>query len=113
MTPNLLAGGPGEVEQATRASSRAPVAIEELDQGTISELPATRISEMTCDELVRVIQNANLPFLSEETSAHLAFHDRETLERLVNLAQRCCFNRLTRPDSLVGNATYERQTLDA
>jgi hypothetical protein len=106
MTPNLLARVLTEVEQATRTSNCAPPAIDALDQQTISDLPAARISEMSCGELVRVIQNAHLPFLSEETSAHLPFRDRRTLERLANLSQRCCFNRSTRPDSLVGNTTY-------
>jgi hypothetical protein len=113
MTPNVLASSPGKVKQEIRAGSRPPVAMDALDQETISELPATRISEMSCDELVRVIQNAHLPFLNEETSAHLVFQDRQTLERLANLAQRCCFNRTTRPGSLVGNTTYERQTFEA
>jgi hypothetical protein len=68
---------------------------------------------MSHDELVRVIQNAHLPFLSVETSEHLAFHDRHTLERLANLAQRCCLNRATRAGSLVGNTTCERKPFDA
>jgi hypothetical protein len=113
MTPNVPACGPGQVEQEVRADSRPPFAKDALDEGTISELPATRISEMSCDELVRVIQNAHLPFLSEETIEHLPFRDHQTLERLANLAQRCCFNRSTRPDSLVGNSTHERQTFEA
>src|SRR5262249_49789298 len=97
----------------TPTSSRLVAAPEALDQGTIADLPATRISEMNCHELVRVIRNAHLPFLSDEACEHLAFHDRQTLERLANLAQRCCFNRTTRPGSPVGNTTYERPTFDA
>src|SRR5262245_9173378 len=101
------------VDQHTTTVSHVAATLEALDQGTIADLPSTRISEMNCDELVRVIQNAHLPFLSEAACEHLAFHDRETLERLANLAQRCCFNRTTRPGSPVGNTTYERQTFDA
>jgi hypothetical protein len=101
------------VEQATAAGGCIPAVLDALDQGTIADLPATRISEMTRDELVRVIQSAHIPFLNEESGAHLVFQDRQTLERLANLAQRCCFNRSTRADSQVGISTYERQTLDA
>jgi hypothetical protein len=112
MTPNVLAGGPGDVKQEIRAGIRPPVGMDALDPETISELPAARISQMSCDELVRVIQHAHLPFLSEETVEHLPFRDHQTLERLANLAQRCCFNRSTRPDSLVGQTTRARQTPD-
>jgi len=52
---------------------------------------------------VRLIQTAHLPFLSDETGAHLAFHDRQTLERLANLARRCCLNRTARPGTQVGS----------
>src|SRR5262245_21728587 len=113
MAATLLSGELSHVDQLSPASNRAAAALDALDQGAIAELPSTRISEMNCDELVRVIQNARLPFLSGETHDHLAFHDRQTLERLANLAQRCCFHRTTRPGSPVGDTTYERQTLDA
>jgi hypothetical protein len=113
MTPNLLASRLSAAEQETPISSRIPAALDALDQGTIADLPSTRISDMNCDELVRVIQNAHLPFLNEETIAHLVFQDRQTLERLANLAQRCCFNRTIRPGSLVGDTNYERQTFEA
>jgi len=113
MAATLLSGELAQVDQLTPTSSRAAASPEALDQGAIADLPSARISEMNRDELVRVIQNAHLPFLSGETSEHLPFHDRQTLERLANLAQRCCFYRTTRPASLVGNTTYERQTLGA
>jgi hypothetical protein len=35
------------------------------------------------------------------------------LERLANLAQRCCLNRTMRAGSPVGTTTYERQPSDA
>ena len=112
MAATLLSGEFSRVDQLTRTSNRAAAAPDALGQGAIADLPSTRISEMNCEELVRVIQNAHLPFLSVEACEHLAFHDRQTLERLANLAQRCCFNRTTRPGSPVGNTTYERQTFD-
>src|SRR5262249_36185688 len=103
----------GELSHVDPTSSRVSAAHNALDQGTIADLPSARISQMPCDELWGVIQNAHLPFLSTEACEHLPFHDRQTLERLANLAQRCCFNRTTRPGSPVGNTTYERQTFDA
>ena len=112
MAVTLLSGELSHVNQETPATGRVPTP-EALDQGTIADLPSTRISEMNCDELVRVIRNAHLPFLSDEACEHLPFHDRQTLERLANLAQRCCFNRMTRTDRPVGNTTYARQIFDA
>ena len=112
MAVTLLSGELSHVNQETPATGRVPTP-EALDQETIADLPSTRISEMNCDELVRVIRNAHLPFLADETCEHLALHDRQTLERLANLARRCCFHRSIRPVSPVGNTTYERQTFDA
>jgi hypothetical protein len=113
MAATLQSGELSHVDQRTPASSRVAAALEALDQGAIADLPSARISEMNCDELVRVIRNAHLPFLADETCENLALHDRQTLERLANLARRCCFHRATRQDSPVGNTTYERQTFDA
>src|SRR5260221_7219544 len=50
MTPNLLAHGLSGVGQATQMSSRIPAAPDVLDQGTIANLPSTRISELQCDD---------------------------------------------------------------
>jgi hypothetical protein len=113
MTPAVLSSELLEVQPETQTSGRLRVAVDALDQGTIADLPSARISEMDCDELVRVIQNAGLPFLSDETREHLVFRDRQTLERLANLARRCCLNRTTRAGSLVGTTTYALQTFDA
>lgn len=103
MTPNLPAHALSGADQKATMSSRVPAAPDVLDQGTIANLPSTRISELQSDDLVRVIQAADLPFLSAETGAHLAFLDHQTLERLANLARRCCLNRTTRPGTPVGN----------
>src|SRR5262245_29163705 len=110
MAETLLSGELSQVNRQTPVIGRLPDA---LDQGTIADLPSKRIAEMNSDELVRVIQNAQLPFLSDEACEHLAFHDRQTLERLANLAQRCCFNRTTQPGSPVGKTMYERQNYNA
>jgi hypothetical protein len=108
----VLAGDRG-VKQEIRAGNRPPVGMDAWDPETISELPAAKISQMSCDELVRVIQHAHLPFLSEETVEHLPFRDHQTLERLASLSQRCCFNRTTHRGTPVGKTTDERQTIYA
>lgn len=66
---------------------------EALDDATIADLSLTTISQMTRDELVRVIRDARLPLLAASSAEHLAFHDRRTLERLTHLAGRCCRHR--------------------
>lgn len=94
MGPTLLVAERFSADQETLAG-RAPQTVDALDPGTTADLSWTRISEMNCDELVRLIQNAHLPFLSEEAGAHLHFQERQTLERLANLARRCCLKRMT------------------
>lgn len=76
-----------------------------LDQRTIADLPSTIFAEMTRDELVRVIRIADLPFLAAATFEHLPLCDRQTLERLANLARRCCLNRKTSARSSCANTT--------
>jgi hypothetical protein len=66
---------------------------EALDDATIADLSAMKISQMTRDELVRVIKAARLPQLNSATGEHLELYDRRTLERLIFLARRCCRHR--------------------
>lgn len=74
-----------------RNESTAATAHEQID---VADLPSLRISQMNCDELVRVVRAAQLPFLNSDVDRRLAFRDRQTLVRLANLARRCCRNRL-------------------
>jgi hypothetical protein len=115
MNPIVLVADPFRMSGRERepGSDCLPDAVDALDAHTIADLPRTKILEMNRDELVRMIRNSHLPFLSEETSEHLAFHDRQTLERLASLAQRCCFYRMARSGSFVGNTTDDRPTFDA
>ena len=66
-----------------------------LDDATIAEFSQMTISQMTRDELIRVIRASRLPLLTAASNEHLEFHDRKTLELLVYLAQRCCRKRTT------------------
>lgn len=68
---------------------------EALDEATIADLPAMKISHMTDDELVRVIRAARILQLKCASDEHLDYYDRTTLERLAYLARRCCRNRTT------------------
>lgn len=74
-------------QQAPRQCER----LEALDKSEIAELSPTVIDDMSCDELARLIQVANLPDrLRSDLCQHLPFHDRTVLTRLAHLAQRCC-----------------------
>jgi hypothetical protein len=64
-----------------------------LDKSLVAELSPTQISRMACSELVRAIQAAKMSLLCKDVSEHLELYDRETLERLVYLARRCCRNQ--------------------
>lgn len=68
---------------------------EALDDATIADLSATKISHMTDDELVRVIRAARLPKFNTASSANLELYDSSTLVRLACLARHCCRNRVT------------------
>jgi len=83
-----------EVQTTPRGRS-SPNAAEALDDTTIANLSAITISQVTRDELVRVIRAARLPLVCGATDGQLEFHDRSTLERLVYLARHCCRNRAT------------------
>jgi hypothetical protein len=64
-----------------------------LDKIAIAEISPIQISQMTCNEMVRVIRAAKMPLLRKDVSEHLELYDRDTLERLVYLARRCCRNQ--------------------
>jgi len=64
-----------------------------LDKSLIAEISPTQVSQMTCNEMVQVIRAAKMPLLRKDVSEHLESYDRETLERLVYLARRCCRNQ--------------------
>lgn len=87
LTRNGRNGDLKELRQALRQCER----LEALDKSDIAELSPTAIDNMTCDELVRLIQVANLPvLLRSDLDQHLPFYDRTVLTRLAHLAQRCC-----------------------
>ncbi len=64
-----------------------------LDKSTVAEIPSGLISRMSREELIRVIQAAELPLLNARTRERLPYLDRMVLERLAHLARRCCRNQ--------------------
>lgn len=96
MTTNRVACEGSRLTTNTRPTDNLfPNRAEALDDETIAEFSQMTISQMTCDELVRVIRVSRLPMLTAACDEHLEFHDRKTLQLLVNLAQRCCRKRTT------------------
>ncbi len=64
-----------------------------LDKSTVADIPSGLVSQMSREELIRVVQAAELPLLRARTRERLPYFDRTTLERLVHLARRCCRNQ--------------------
>ena len=92
MTATSLArdGRKGDLKELRQAPCQSNT-LEALDKSDIAELSSTTINNMTCDELVRLIQVASLrDLLRFELDQHVPFYDRTVLTRLAHLAQRCC-----------------------
>ena len=66
---------------------------EALDKSAVAAIPIGAITAMTREELIRVIEAADLPVLGPLVSDHLLNLERETLERLAHEARRCCRNQ--------------------
>ena len=80
--------------RATIVSEGLPLDAEPWDDATIAGLSPKQLSEMTTDELVRVIRAARLPRSTTSGVNNLKFLDIRTLQRFVYLARRCCQNRM-------------------
>lgn len=92
MSQSMIAYDHPHLKSETKPADRSVSnTADALDDTAIADLSPLHISRMTRGELVRVIKAARLPLLT--SSEHLEFRDRETLERLVHLARRCCHNR--------------------
>ncbi len=85
--------------------SSATATVPSLDKIKIAELPVRFISDMSREDLIRVIRAAQLPFIDARTLRRLPFIDRPALERLAHLSRRCCRTwrtRETHPDDEQG-----------
>lgn len=74
-----------------KTSSRSPSAGSD-NNSLIARLSEREIAAMSEQELCEIVAGARLAFLQDETRLNLK--DRETLERLVFLARRCCRNKV-------------------
>lgn len=64
-----------------------------LDKSTVAEIPSGLVSKMSREELIRVVQAAELPWLTPRSRERLLYLDRMVLERLAHLACHCCRNQ--------------------
>lgn len=67
--------------------------IETFDKGEIAQLTYRTIKGMQEGELAAAVRAAELPLLAGLNARRFIRTDRETLERLVYLARRCCRNQ--------------------
>jgi hypothetical protein len=66
---------------------------EALDKAAIAEIPTGLFSQMSREELIRVIRASELPLVDARTLERFQYLDRATLQRLAHLARRCCRNQ--------------------
>lgn len=64
-----------------------------LDEERIAHMTDDEITRMSRDQLVDRIRAARLPVIRKDVNRALPHYDRETLERLVFLIRRCCYER--------------------
>jgi hypothetical protein len=64
-----------------------------FDKPAVAGLAVGMISEMGREELIRVIHGADLPLINSRNRHRLQYLDRSSLERLAQLARRCCRNQ--------------------
>jgi hypothetical protein len=79
----------GDLRASGLAPAR-PTSLSPLNKNTIAKLPIRFISEMSRDDLIRVIRTAELPLVDARALPRLPYLDRAALERLAHLARRCC-----------------------
>lgn len=74
-------------------SPEADQGVETVSKATIAHLSPDQISQMTCEQLVQLVRDSQLSFLRGGRDQCLDGYDRETLQRLVYVARRCCRNQ--------------------
>ena len=87
-----------ELRPRVRARSDSPSArpgptYPRWSKGSVANLSAERIQNMTHAELVQAILTTSAYQLPNDVSARLTLMNRETLERLAFLARKCCRNQ--------------------
>jgi hypothetical protein len=64
-----------------------------FDKPAVAGLAIGMISTMSREELIRVIDGADLPLINSRNRQRLKYLDRPSLQRLAQLARRCCRNQ--------------------
>lgn len=64
-----------------------------FDKPSVAGLAIGMIAEMSREELIRVIDGSDLPLINSSNRQRLRYLDRATLQRLAQLARRCCRNQ--------------------
>ena len=64
-----------------------------FDKPAVAGLAIGMISKMSREELIRVIDGADLPLINSRNRQRLKYLDRPSLQRLAQLARRCCRNQ--------------------
>jgi hypothetical protein len=64
-----------------------------FDKPAVASLAIGAISNMSREELIRVIHGADLPLINSRNRHRLRFLDKNSLQRLAHLARRCCRNQ--------------------
>jgi hypothetical protein len=64
-----------------------------FDKPAVAGLAIGMISRMSREELIRVIHGADLPLINGRNRQRLRYLDRDSLQRLAQLARRCCRNQ--------------------
>jgi hypothetical protein len=83
-------GGPPKGRRGEQWSRREH---RRFDKPSVAKLAIGKIAEMSREELVRVIDGSDLPLINSSTRQRLRYLDRSTLQRLAQLARRCCRNQ--------------------
>jgi|HubBroStandDraft_5_1064220.scaffolds.fasta_scaffold461969_2 hypothetical protein len=73
-----------------RASKRADL---RFDKPSVAGLATSRIAEMSREDLICVIDGSDLPLINSSNRQRLRYLDRDSLQKLAQLARRCCRNQ--------------------
>jgi hypothetical protein len=64
-----------------------------FDKPSVAGLATGRIAEMSREDLICVIDGSDLPLINSSNRQRLRYLDRDSLQKLAQLARRCCRNQ--------------------
>ena len=77
------------VPSQRQSGRRGHVELEPHKCEDLADLSAATIACMTREELVDLLRDSNIPFLSAEGHSRMQHWDLPTLQRVLHLARRC------------------------